>query len=568
MSKYPNGDKVTTKKSESSIDLATISPCSEGISQMYQSSEINILFADHDNEIFHLYGSSSLEYGRCPYCGRISRRVHSRYVRTIQDLSILGRRVILYLEVRKFFCDNEDCRRKTFAEQPGDEVFRYRRRTCRCERTVARHGISVSSGSASRLLEHMGIHISPSTILREVHRMRPSQYQQVKEVGVEDWAWRKGVTYGSIIIDLKNGWPIDLLGDRETDSFHSWMEEHEQVCLVSRDRSTDYSSAIAALDKPIDEVADKFHLVKNAYDRFSKLIAENYDDYRQAVRKEEQPEGVRESCCQESAKPPEKRKTDSRDVMFGEVKELQAKGLKPTTISKKLGIARQTARKYCKMESLPPRNSKLRNEYYMYDSYVEQESARGRALNSIFKELRAKGFSGSHTPFYDHYKYLSDGDRGYRPRGGKSNKKDMPIDERSALVPIKSLTAITDKSIRNKGMTTDELSTMDTLKTLWWFREMYEAIREFYQVITGTSTIELIRWMKRHWKTGVSTLKNFITGIMKDFKAVRNTIRLNVTNGITEGYVNKLKAVKRVLYGRDGIKLLKRKLVMEHVLFN
>ena len=117
-------------------------------------------------------------------------------------------------------------------------------------------------------------------------------------------------------------------------------------------------------------------------------------------------------------------------------------------------------------------------------------------------------------------------------------------------------------------MTTDELSTMDTLKTLWWFREMYEAIREFYQVITGTSTIELIRWMKRYWKTGLSTLKTFIIGIMKDFKAVRNTIRLNVTNGITEGYVNKLKAVKRVLYGRAGIKLLKRKLVMEHVLFN
>ena len=135
-------------------------------------------------------------------------------------------------------------------------------------------------------------------------------------------------------------------------------------------------------------------------------------------------------------------------------------------------------------------------------------------------------------------------------------------------MPIKSLTALIDKSIRNKGMTTDELSTMDTLNTLGWFREMYEAIQEFYQVITGTSTIELVRWMKRYWKTRLSTLKTFIIGIMKDFKAVRNTIRLNVTNGITEGYVNKLKAVKRVLYGRAGIKLLKRKLVMEHVLFN
>ena len=178
-----------------------------------------------------------------------------------------------------------------------------------------------------------------------------------------------------------------------------------------------YSSAIAALNKLIDEVADKFHLVKNAYDRFSKLIAENYDDYRQAVRKEEQSGELHESYSQESAKPPEKRKTDSRDIMFREVKELQAKGLKSTTISKKLGIARQTARKYCEMESLPPRNSKLRNEYYLYDRYVEQESVKGRALSSIFWELKAKGFSGSLSPFYDHYKYLSDGHRGYRSKG-------------------------------------------------------------------------------------------------------------------------------------------------------
>ena len=568
MSKYPNGDKVTTKKSESCTDLATIFPCCEGISQLYLSSEISIQYADYTDGFFHLYGSSSLEHGRCPYCGRISRRVHSHYVRTIQDLSILGGRVILYLEVRKFFCDNGECHKKTFAEQPGDEVFRYRRRTCRCERAVARHGISVSSGSACRLLKHMGIHISSSTVLRDVHRMRPSLYQEVKEVGVDDWAWRKGVTYGSIIIDLEHGWPIDLLGDRETDSFRSWMEWHKHVCLVSRDRSTDYSSAIAALDKPIDEVADKFHLVKNIYDRFSKHIAENYEDYRQAVRKEKQSEVVVESYGQTAGKHIKKQKKSSRDIMFREVKELQAKGLRPTTISKKLGIARQTARKYCGMESLPPRNSKLLNEYFLYDSYVEQESAKGRALSSIFEELKAKGFSGTRTPFYDHYKYLFDGSRGYGFKEWKLNDKEKAIEKPSALVPIKSLMALIDKSIRKKNMTIDERSTMDMLNTLGWFKEMYEATEKFYQVITGRSTVELIRWMKQHWKTKLTTLKTFVIGIKKDFKAVRNTIRLNVTNGITEGYVNKLKAVKRVMFGRAGIELLKRKLVMEHVLFN
>ena len=95
-------------------------------------------------------------------------------------------------------------------------------------------------------------------MLRDLHRLCPSSYEDVREIGVDDWAWRKGVTYGSIVIDLKEGRPIDLLGDRETDSFREWMQAHGQVELVSRDRSTDYSSAIAALDKPVTEVADKF----------------------------------------------------------------------------------------------------------------------------------------------------------------------------------------------------------------------------------------------------------------------------------------------------------------------
>ena len=152
---------------------------------------------------------------------------------------------------------------------------------------MARQGISVSSGSASRLLARMGINVSSSTVLRDLHRMRPSTYTEVRKIGVDDWAWRKGVTYGSIVIDYENGWPIDLLVDRETESFRQWLEGHEKVSVVSRDRSTDYSSAVASTGRSINEVADKFHLVKNISDRMTKLVAENYADYRQAVRDEE-----------------------------------------------------------------------------------------------------------------------------------------------------------------------------------------------------------------------------------------------------------------------------------------
>ena len=97
---------------------------------------------------------------------------------------------------------------------------------------------------------------------------------------------------------------------------------------------------------------------------------------------------------------------------------------------------------------------------------------------------------------------------------------------------------------------------------------MYEATKEFYSIITGTDSCRLIRWMKKYWKTKIRTLKTFLTGVKFDYRAILNTIKENVTNGITEGFVNKLIAVKRTMYGRASIKLLRRKMVLEHIFFN
>ena len=565
MLKYPNDAKVTTKTAGSRNDIDQNLHYTESLSHIYLSSDLILHEVAHENHIFYLYVSSSLDYGICPYCGCHNSSVHSRYIRTIQDLSILGEPVVLYVEVRKFFCSNHSCHKKTFAEQPGDEVFRYRRRTCRCERTVARHGVSTSAKSASRLLEYLGIRISASTVLRDLHRMKPPEYEDVAEIGVDDWAWRKGVRYGSIIIDYGNGRPIDLLGGRDTDSFGKWMEEHKKVEVVSRDRSTDYSSAIASSGRPITEVADKFHLIKNITDRMAKLIAENYSDYRRAIREEEgrfseEMKQAPQSHMEDSTPG----NPDSRSVKFREVKELQEKGFRPATIAKRLGIARQTATKYCRMEVLPQRNSKLRNEYHKYDAYVEQESKKGKALCIIHREITLKGFSGSLSPFYGHYKYLSDRLKNQKP----SPRNIKPQDNRSALLPIRDIMSIIDIALKRKDMNESQQKTFDLLVSLPWFKEMFGATERFCQVIKGKETTELIRWMRCYWKTGIASLKTFILGIMRDFKAVKNTIKLDITNGITEGYVNKLKTIKRNMYGKAGIELLKNKIVMEHILFN
>ena len=267
--------KVTKNSRHTQINVANTSEKSKDLSGLYLGAAIRIQSVDRDADNIDIYAHGSLDYGVCPYCGKISRRVHSYYLRHMTDLSILGKTTRLHLEMRKFYCANPKCKRKTFGEQPGIEVFRYRRRTYRCERLVSNIGLNCSSGVACRSVRATGIPISRYTILRDIHRMRMIEHPNVTQVGVDDWAFRKGLTYGSIIVNYDTNQVIDLLPDRTKDTFKNWMDQHLDIELVSRDRSTDYSRAIADTGRPVTEVADRFHLIKNMSDCASVIISEN-----------------------------------------------------------------------------------------------------------------------------------------------------------------------------------------------------------------------------------------------------------------------------------------------------
>jgi len=425
----------------------------------------------------------------------------------------------------------------------------------------------------------MGIPLCNTTVLRDIHRIRIPENKEITNIGIDDWAFRKGINYGSIIVNLGTGHVIDLLGDRERDSFSKWLECHQQVSLVSRDRSTEYSTAIALSGKRIIEVADRFHLIKNMSDCVTKTISENYSDYRNAVRSgnEITPEekciqpDIQEICNDKLSgdkKQEVNNNTDSRTIMFNEVKELQDKGFSIGAIAKKLKIARQTVRKYRNYTSLPPRKSSPRNEYFKFDSYVESEYSNGKSLVNIFHEIKNLGFKGSKTPFHDHYRYLSKGRKGRRTDRPKSIKKIKPQDNREPLIPVKTISSIVDKGIRMKELDEKEDILIQTLISIPWFKEIYNAATSFYKIFKEPNGGQLAEWINEYRDTELAKLKTFITGIILDMKAVENGIKYPFSNGIVEGFVNKLKTIKRMMYGKAKLMLLKRKLVLGTLLFN
>lgn len=418
---------------------------------------------------------------------------------------------------------------------------------------VTQHGLKCSSESARKLLSAMGVCLSGDTILRDLHRMSVPERHEVKEIGVDDWAFRKGARYGSIIVSLETGSVIDLLGDRDASSFQTWLDGHSQVAVVSRDRSTDYTAAIAATGRNITEVADRFHLNMNMSDCVTKVIGSHYGEYRNTVR---------------PAEVQERQKVDSRQVMFNEVKELQAGRLNIAQISKKLSIARQTVRKYVGWDTLPKRAGKERLPYFLYDTYVEEEYRHGKDLRKIFLEIKKEGFPGSLTPFYDHYGYLSDGHHGFRSGHDVEKMKKSPCCDREPLLPIRHIAHIMDKSIRKKRMVQAEVALIDKMWLYGWFREIYNAASSFYETIMGNDIDELDTWLEKYGKSSIQELRSFAYGIRMDLKAVRNAIALDASNGIVEGFVNKLKVEKRVMYGRASLDLLKRKMVFSNLCFN
>src|SRR4051795_5883987 len=182
--------------------------------------------------------------GRCPGCGQASRAVHSRYRRRPADLPSLGRAVRLDLRLRRFYCRNAACTRRTFAERLPELIRPHARRTGRLAQAQARVGVALGGEGSARLFQHLAMPASADTVLRLVRNLPLPEPEPPRAVGVDDWALRKGRTYGTIVVDLDRRRVLDLLPDRTAETLADWLRGQPQIAVIARDRSTEYARGI------------------------------------------------------------------------------------------------------------------------------------------------------------------------------------------------------------------------------------------------------------------------------------------------------------------------------------
>jgi transposase len=499
--------------------------------------------------------------------------VHSRYQRRLADLPWGTRAVRIQLTVRRFRCRNQACGRRIFTERVPDLVTAYGRHTHRLTTALQALGLALGGNTGARLAARLRLPTSPSTLLRLVREAPLPPTPALQAVGVDEWAWRRGHRYGTILVDLVRHRVVDLLPDRAAATVAAWLAQHPTITTVCRDRSDVYADGIRRGAPEAVQVVDRFHLVQNLRQALEGFLL----DHRLALQAAAlgtamalTPANGRVPVIpmyrgrRRSPKPAQREGTAQPPrharwvVIYEAVRTLRAQGTPIATMARQLGISRPTVYAYLRRDTPPgprrlqrPPSARVLTPYLPYLIRRWRES--GADSRQLWRELQTLGYNHSARTVGRFITQLRRAaEAGHPPESQRSPYTRSQGPSARAV----SFVMVCPAAKRSGEAQTylDQLCQMQPSVA-----RAYALSQTFLAIVRERRGDDLRAWMAEATQSGIEALARFAWGLQDDLTAVTAGLTLEWSNGPVEGQITRLKLLKRQGYGRAGVLLLRQR---------
>ena len=498
----------------------------------------------------------------CPCCHQTSARTHARYQRRLMDLPWQGRLAVLLVWVRRFRCGNPSCPRQTFAEPLGSVAGRSARRTARLAGLQCQLGLALGGEAGARIATRLTMPASPDTLLRLVHGAKAPLPPAPRVLAVDDWAWRRGQTYGTILVDLERNRVVDLLPDRETGTLSAWLRRHGGIEVVARDRAGAYADAVRQGAPDAMQVTDRWHLLRN----LGEALQGGVDRHRGAVRQAARAVLERTATPAEPVLPPATRedrlradRRDGRQIRYEEILRLHRLGLPGHEIGRAVGASMPTVYRWLKAGG-PPTHAKPEQPRNVgpHGAYLARRWAEGcRNGARLWRELRAQGYRGGMRSIarWTTRRRREEG-TGAADAVRCTAAWPAPSSRRCARMLGTPPDRLDDKERAFVGHLAS--AAPDLVRAGELAIAFANLLRDRRPDIDAADTA-LTAWLETARGT---LLDGFARGIERDRKAVAAALATPWSTSPAEGQITRLKAIKRSMYGRAGFHLLRQRVLM------
>jgi len=502
----------------------------------------------------------------CPSCDQSSTRIHSRYTRTIADLPWADRRVQFQLQVRRFWCTNSACLRQTFAERLGAAILPWARRTQRQAQQLQQLAFAMGASAGAPRVAALGMPASASTLLRLQRRTALPAPPEPTIIGVDDFAFRKGRRYGALVVDLERHQPIELLPDKNAETFATWLKAHPTITVITRDRDSAFADGAREGAPQAMQVADRFHLHQNLGDALQRLLQRYPAALRAAAQGKTDlshpsslpSERSSAALAAESVQP--NRATaeadapsTEREQRFAAVLALHAHGWSYRRIAQQLHLDRRTVKRYVLAGELPKRGGPAVQATSTVLPYIEHIARRWNegCQNGmeLWREIQEQGYRGSYSSIRRALKHFRPGDGRRIAPTATSAPPVRALSPRQAMwLLVRADEHLTAGEKHARSALCEAQASIATAR---------ELANDFRDLLRSRNGAGLEVWLAAAKSSGVNELRQFALSLERDYAAVKAAFDLSYSNAQLEGQINRLKYIKRSGYGRAKFDLLR-----------